>query len=185
MRGDEPPFLIWGQGCGNISTFAVPKKKTRRDDENGKASARAMLIYEYKLNGSRAQYAAIDEAVRMVQFIRNKCLRLWMDTRGTSQNDLQCYCATLAADYPFARRLNSQARQASASRAWFAIERFYENCKHHKPGKKGYPKFQHDNRSVEYKQTGWKLSSDGKHITFTDGCGIGRLREVRGELPPP
>jgi putative transposase len=31
---------------------------------------------------------------------------------------------------------------------------------------------------VEYKQTGWKLESDGKHITFTDGCGIGRLRLV-------
>ena len=137
-----------------------------------------MLIYEYKLRGSKAQYTAIDEAIRIVQFIRNKCLRLWMDTRGTNQNDLQCYCATLAADYPFARRLNSQARQASASRAWCAISRFYDNCQNHKRGKKGYPKFQHDNRSVEYKQTGWKLSSDGKHITFTDGCGIGRLRLV-------
>src|SRR5207253_1426467 len=38
--------------------------------------------------------------------------------------------------------------------------------------------FQHDNRSVEYKQTGWKLEPDGKHITFSDGCGIGRLRLV-------
>jgi transposase len=48
----------------------------------------------------------------------------------------------------------------------------------HTPGKKGYPRFQHDNRSVEYKQTGWKLSPDGKHITFTDGIGIGTLRLV-------
>jgi len=137
-----------------------------------------MLIYEYKLDGTPAQYATIDEAIRIVQFIRNKCLRLWMDTRGTNKNDLQCYCAVLAKDYPFASRLNSQARQASASRAWFAVARFYDNCKNHKPGKKGYPKFQHDNRSVEYKQTGWKLEADGKHITFTDGCGIGRLRLV-------
>src|SRR6266849_8395533 len=38
--------------------------------------------------------------------------------------------------------------------------------------------FQHDNRSVEYKTTGWKLDADGRHITFTDGCGIGRLRLV-------
>src|SRR5713101_9296791 len=38
--------------------------------------------------------------------------------------------------------------------------------------------FQHDNRSVEYKTTGWKFSPDGRHITFTDGCGIGRLRLV-------
>jgi putative transposase len=137
-----------------------------------------MLIYEYKLDGTRQQYAAIDEAMRIVQFIRNKCLRLWMETRGTSKNDLQCYCAVLAKDFPFASRLNSQARQASASRAWFAVARFYDNCKRHKPGKKGYPKFQHDNRSVEYKRMGWQLEADGKHLTFTDGCGIGRLRLV-------
>ncbi len=30
----------------------------------------------------------------------------------------------------------------------------------------------------DYKVTGWKLDSDGKHLTFTDGCGIGRLRLV-------
>src|SRR6266566_1435507 len=137
-----------------------------------------MLIYEYKLDGSQAQYTAIDEAIRVVKFIRNKCLRLWMDERGISRNDLQCYCAVLAKAYPFATHLNSQARQASADRAWFAISRFYDNCKSHKPGKKGYPKFQHDNRSVEYKQTGWKLEPDGKHIILTDGCGIGRLRLV-------
>ncbi len=137
-----------------------------------------MLVYEYKLHGNKKQYAAIDEAIRVVQFIRNKCLRKWMDEHGVSKNDLQCYCATLAKDYSFATRLNSQARQASADRAWFAISRFYENCKQHKPGKKGYPQFQHDNRSVEYKQTGWKLEPDGRHITFTDGCNIGRLRLV-------
>ena len=137
-----------------------------------------MLIYEYKLDGNPAQYAAIDEAIRVVQFIRNKCLRLWMDTRGTTKNDLQCSCAELAKQYSFVRRLNSQARQASADRAWVAISRFYENCKQNKPGKKGYPQFQHDNRSVEYKTTGWKLDPDGRHLTFTDGCGIGRLRLV-------
>ena len=137
-----------------------------------------MLIYEYKLDGSKKQYAAIDEAIRIVQFIRNKCLRLWMDEQGISKNDLQAYCAVLAREYSFATHLNAQARQASADRAWFAITRFYDNCKTHKPGKKGYPKFQHDNRSVEYKQTGWKLKPDGKHIIFTDGCGVGRLRLV-------
>src|SRR6266566_5948206 len=30
----------------------------------------------------------------------------------------------------------------------------------------------------DYKQTGWKLDPDGRHITFIDGCGIGRLRLV-------
>src|SRR5579875_919671 len=137
-----------------------------------------MLIYEYKLQGNKAQYAAIEEAIRVCQFIRNKALRLWMDTRGINRNDLQCSCAQLAKDYDFAARLNSQARQAAADRAWSAISRFYDNCKQHKPGKKGYPRVQHDNRSVEYKQTGWRLEPDGRHITFTDGCGIGRLRLV-------
>src|SRR5438874_13147303 len=137
-----------------------------------------MLIYEYKLDGNQQQYAAIDEAIRVVQFIRNKCIRLWMDGRRINKNDLQCYCAVLANEYSFAACLNSQARQTSADRAWAAISRFYENCRNKKPGKKGYPTFQHDNRSVEYKQTGWKLEPDGKHIILTDGCGIGRLRLV-------
>ena len=114
-----------------------------------------MLIYEYKVRGNQAQYAAIDEAIRITQCIRNKSVRLWIDTRGTNRNDLQCSCTVLAHTFPFAAALNSQARQAAADRAWCAISRFYENCKNHKPGKKGYPRFQHDNRSVEYKQTGW------------------------------
>ncbi len=137
-----------------------------------------MLIYEYKLDANKQQYQAIDEAIRIAQFIRNKCLRLWMDEQGISKNDLQCSCAVLAKEYPFASSLNSQARQAAADRAWFAISRFYEKCKAKKPEKKGYPKFQHDNRSVEYKTTGWKIEPDGKHLTFTDGCGIGRVRLV-------
>ena len=98
-----------------------------------------MLVYEYKLDGTKKQFAAIEEAIRVVQFIRNTCIRLWMDGTNVSQNDLQTYCAVLAKEYPFARRLNSQARQASADRAYVAISRFYENCKNHQPGKKGYP----------------------------------------------
>src|SRR5579884_3353916 len=137
-----------------------------------------MLIYEYKLQGNKAQYAAIDEAIRIVQFVRNKCLRLWMDTRGTNRNDLQCFTAELAKEFAFAACLNSQARQAAADRAWAAISRFYDNCRTKKPGKKGYPQFQHDCRSVEYKQTGWRLEPDGGHISFTDDCGIGRLRLI-------
>ena len=137
-----------------------------------------MLIYEYKLAGTPAQYAAIDEAIRITQFIRNTCLRQWMDERGVSSNDLQRYCAVLAREYTFASLLNSQARQVAADRAWSAIARFYDNCKNRKPGKKGYPHFQHDNRSVEYKTTGWKIDAEGKYLTFTDGCKIGRLRLV-------
>lgn len=137
-----------------------------------------MLVYEYKVDGSKRQFSAIEEAIRTAQFIRNKCLRLWMDRRGTNKFDLNTYSAQLAKEYPFASRLNSMARQASAERAWFAIQRFYDNCKSKKPGKKEYPQFQHNNRSVEYKTSGWKLDPDGRHIIFTDGCGIGRLRLV-------
>jgi putative transposase len=72
--------------------------------------------------------------------------------------------------------LNSMARQASAERAWAAISRFYENCKKKVAGKKGFPAFQKDCRSIEYKTSGWKLSGDRKTITFTDKLGIGRLK---------
>ncbi len=58
-----------------------------------------MLTYEYKVDGTKAQYAAIDEAIRVVQFIRNKCLRLWMDEANITKNDLQCYCAVLAQTF--------------------------------------------------------------------------------------
>src|SRR5215467_8406402 len=135
-----------------------------------------MLVYEYKLRLSRAQQTAIEEAIRTTQFIRNKCVRLWMDGRGVSANDPQVLCARLAHEYSFAAALNSQARQAAAARAWAAIERFYPNCREQRPGKKGYPRYQRDCRSVEDKQTGWQLDGDGKRLILTDGGGIGRVR---------
>jgi putative transposase len=135
-----------------------------------------MLSFEYKLRLSRAQQAAIDEAIRTTQFIRNKAVRLWMDGWGVSANDLQVLCSHLAHEFDFVARLNSQARQAAASRAWAAIERFYTNCREQRPGKKGYPRYQRDCRSVEYKQTGWQLDVAGKRLTLTDGCGIGQVR---------
>ena len=137
-----------------------------------------MLIYDYKLRTNQKQRAAIEEALRVVQFIRNKCVRLWMDGRGIGDNDLQVYCSQLAKEYPFAARLNSQARQTSADRAWLSIARFYKQCREQKPGKKGYPRFVHDNRSVEYKMTGWKLEPDGHRLTFTDDLGIGTVRLI-------
>jgi putative transposase len=68
------------------------------------------------------------------------------------------------------------ARQASAERAWSSISRFFENCKKGISGKKGFPKFQKDCRSVEYKTSGWKLAENRKSITFTDKKGIGTLK---------
>jgi putative transposase len=137
-----------------------------------------MLSYEHKLRLSGAQQAAIDEAIRATQFIRNQAVRLWMDERGAPANNLQVLCSRLAHDYPFAAHLNSQARQAAASRAWAAIERFYTNCREQRPGKKGYLRFQRDCRSVEYKQTGWQLDAEGKRPTLTDGGGIGPVRLI-------
>ncbi len=137
-----------------------------------------MLILEYKLRANKRQQSAIDEAIRTTQFVRNKALRLWMDSRGVGPYQLQALCSQLAKEFPFAARLNSMARQAAADRAWCAISRFYDNCKSGKPGKKGYPKFQKDNRSVEYKTSGWKLEPDGKRLTFTDGHSIGTVRLI-------
>jgi putative transposase len=135
-----------------------------------------MRVLEFKAYGKQNQFAAIDEAIRTVQFIRNKAIRFWMDGLGKSQYDLNKYCAVLAKEFPFCNELNSMARQASAERAWSAISRFYDNCKKSIPGKKGFPSFQKNNRSVEYKSSGWKLSETRKQVTFTDKKGIGKLK---------
>ena len=135
-----------------------------------------MLVFEFKAYGKASQFAAIADAIRTAQFIRNKAIRFWMDNKTARQNDLQKLCAVLAKEFPFANELNSQARQASAERAWSSISRFYDNCKKGIPGKKGYPKFQKDCRSVENKTSGWKLAEDRKSIKFTDKKGIGRLK---------
>ncbi len=148
-----------------------------------------MIILELKVKAKQFQCSAIDEAIRTVQFIRNKCLRFWMDNKKVSKYDLNKHSAVLANEFGFADKLNSMARQSSAERAWSAISRFYENCKKNLPGKKGYPQFQKNNRSVEYKTTGWKLAPNRKSITITDKNGIGKLkmmgRNVSGGSFPP
>ncbi|MEH2310080.1 MAG: transposase [Nostoc sp.] len=135
-----------------------------------------MLVFEFKAYGKSTQLTAIDDGIRTAKFIRNSCIRLWMDVPGIGKNDLQKYCAVLAANFPFANELNSMARQASAERAWSSISRFYDNCKKDILGLKGYPQFQKDCRTVEYKTSGWKLADNRKSITFTDKKGIGRLK---------
>jgi len=120
----------------------------------------------------------MNEAIRVTQFIRNKCLRYWLDNRGVNANALYKYTAVLAKEFSFANNLNSMARQAASERCWEAINRFFANCKAKKPGKKGYPKFQKCCRSVEYKTTGWKLTEDRKYIIFTDKCLIGKVKLV-------
>ncbi len=154
-----------------------------------------MIVIEYKLKGKSKQYQAIDEAIRTCQFIRNKSIRYWMDNKKVGKYDLSKLSTKLGKEFDFAKRLNSTARQSSAERAWSAISRFYDNCKKRTargevsspiarskqkiPGKKGFPKFSKRTRSVEYKQSGWKLDNQTKkHITFTDKNNIGRLKLV-------
>ncbi|MEQ9484792.1 RNA-guided endonuclease InsQ/TnpB family protein [Coleofasciculus sp. F4-SAH-05] len=142
-----------------------------------------MLVYEFKLKGYKHQFSAIDEAIRTGQFIRNKCLRYWMDAPSeekVNRFSLNKYCKVLAdnSEYPFVAELNSMARQSMAERAWASISRFLGNCKKKVLGKKGYPKFKKFSRSVEYKTSGWKISQDKKTITITDGTRIGKLKLV-------
>lgn len=136
-----------------------------------------MLVLEFKTYAKPNQFQAIDEAIRICQFVRNKSIRLWMDSGAKSCFDLNKHCAVLAKEFDFANKLGAMARQAAAERAWSAITRFYDNVKKGIKGRKvGFPKFQKDCRSVEYKTNSWKLQEDRKAITFTDKCGIGKLK---------
>lgn len=135
-----------------------------------------MLVVEAKLkNGTPSQYSRLDDAMRTAQFVRNKCVKYWLENKGTTRNDLQKLCAVLAKDSttPWVNKLNSQARQSSAERAWQAISRFYANCRNPSIKKKGFPKFKKHTRSVEYKSTGYKLSDERRQITFIDGFKAG------------
>jgi putative transposase len=88
-----------------------------------------MITLEYKLKGRPAQYRIIDDTIRTAQFVRNKALRYWMDNQNVKLSDLYKQCAILAKEFEWAGKLNSMARQASAERAIFAIQRFFANCK--------------------------------------------------------
>jgi putative transposase len=135
-----------------------------------------MIVLEFKAKGKTTQYAAIDEAIRTAQFVRNKIIRYWMDNRGVGQKELYRHNTALRAEFPFVKALNSHACQVAVDRAYTSITRFYSNCKKAVPGKKGYPRFQKNCRSVEYKTSGWKLSPNRKQIDFIDKKGIGKLK---------
>ncbi|MCA2933441.1 MAG: transposase, partial [Microcystis sp. M015S1] len=56
-----------------------------------------MLVVEAKLkNGTPEQYHRLDEAIKTSQFVRNFCVRHWLENKGTTRNDLQKLCAVLA-----------------------------------------------------------------------------------------
>jgi len=137
-----------------------------------------MITLEFKLKGKAKQYRVIDEMIRTAQFVRNKTLRYWTENQGVKLVDLYKQCAIMAKEFEWAGKLNSMARQASAERAIFAIQRFFANCKAKKPGKKGYPQFKKHTRSVEYKTSGWLLSTDKRCLTFKDGFAAGKFKLI-------
>ena len=142
-----------------------------------------MIVLEYKCKGKPNQYKAIDQAIRTTQFIRNKAIRYWMDAPRELKIDkfaLNKYSTTLRNQFPFVADLNSMAVQSAAERGWTAISRFYDNCKKKISGKKGYPQFQKDCRSVEYKTSGWSLHPTKRQITFTDKNGAPPTPRARG-----
>ncbi|MEI1375238.1 transposase [Nostoc sp. UHCC 0926] len=156
-----------------------------------------MLVLEYKVKGKQFQYRAIDDAIRTTQFIRNKAIRFWMDADRELKVDkfaLNKYSTQLRKEFSFVADLNSMAVQSAAERGWVAISRFYDNCKSktisckkaenavlgspqvERFSKTGYPRFQKDCRSAEYKTSGWKLHLTKRRISFTDKKGIGELK---------
>ncbi|AOY78950.1 transposase [Moorena producens JHB] len=135
-----------------------------------------MLVMEFKAVLKEPQKLAINEAIRTARFIRNKVLRYWMDNRGIGKKELYRYNTQLRNDFKFVKDLNSHACQASVENVERAIKRFFDNCKKKVPGNKGYPRFKKYSRSVEYKQSGWKLSPDKKSINFIDKKGIGLVK---------
>ena len=135
-----------------------------------------MIVLEFKAKVKPSQSVAIDEAIRTAQFVRNKCVRFWMDNQGVGQKELYRYNTALRDEFAFVKDLNSHACQTAVERAYSAIARFYSNCRKQLRGKKGYPKFKKNCRSVEYKTSGWKLSETRKQITFTDKKGVGKLK---------
>ena len=132
-----------------------------------------------KLQGKKDQYKRLDQAIRTGRFVRNSIIRAWMDGQLKSRNDAYAYCKVLSdnPEFPWAKQLNSMARQAHAQRAWAAIERFYRNCKAKVP-QKGYPKFKkyQVRATVEYKTSGWKLSEDRRYLSFIDGFKAGTFK---------
>ena len=48
-----------------------------------------MIVLEAKLRGEETQYRALDEALRTARFIRNSCIRYWMDNKGIGRYDLK------------------------------------------------------------------------------------------------
>jgi putative transposase len=128
------------------------------------------LVLKAKQEGTKYLYEKLNEAIGTARFVRNICLRYWLDNKDIGRYELSAYWAVLAIQFELAKNLNFLAGQVRGERAWSVISRFYDNCKKHKPRKKGYPGFKKEQShgSVEYETNGWKLSEERRYITFSD-----------------
>ncbi len=105
-----------------------------------------------------------------------------LDT-GSTIKELSCLTSTNNVP-SWQKSLNGRANltrwrvKLRHERVIFAIQRFFVNCQAKKPGKKGYPQFKKHTRSVEYKTSGWKLSTDKRCLTFTDGFAAGTFKLI-------
>jgi putative transposase len=71
-----------------------------------------MLLFDFNAYGKSNQFNAVDEAIRTAKFVRNSCIRYWMDNKKVGKNDLNKYCTVLARNFPNPYELNSMARLA-------------------------------------------------------------------------
>ena len=58
-----------------------------------------MMVLEFKIYAKPEQFKAVDEAIRICQFIRNKSIRLWIDDDVKSWFALSKYCAIWAKEF--------------------------------------------------------------------------------------
>ncbi|WP_445300281.1 MULTISPECIES: hypothetical protein [unclassified Microcoleus] len=78
-----------------------------------------MLTLEFKAYAKPDQFQAIDEAIRICQFIRNKSIRLWIDGM-VELNHGSLFLSIVRfglKNLTNANKLGAMARQASAERA--------------------------------------------------------------------
>ena len=47
-----------------------------------------MLVFKFKACGKQSKFNAVDEAIRTAKFIRNSCLRYWIDNKKVGRYDL-------------------------------------------------------------------------------------------------
>lgn len=59
-----------------------------------------MLIFEAKLEERNEQYGQLDEAIRTARFVRNSCLRYWIDHKGIGRYELSAYGKVSIEEFP-------------------------------------------------------------------------------------